>query len=122
MNKRQNIGYLITILSLFGLILVFSYYGWNSYRQNYGQLIFFSLVSFVPLILFLIPAIKRLAYFYVWLALLAPWWFFVGGILWLWNDYFWGAIIMFLAIFLEVGAILHNFVSKKNRRKNKLKS
>ncbi|MDO4435985.1 MAG: ABC transporter [Cardiobacteriaceae bacterium] len=117
--KRRQIGYRLTIISLFALEIA---YGWSLYLDFKGDWFKSALsaaMTLVPLLLLTLPALRRDLKTYQILALLAPWHFFVGGWIWLWGKALWGAWFCAWALLLQIGTILHNYQKRKRKKPTK---
>lgn len=118
MSKRQKIGYIVTLISLTMLISGYLIYPFINHRSLSQIFVGITLVA-MPLLYFSPRAYQKDLKTYQILALAAPIYFFLGGIIWLWNSPWWGLWFCLGAVGLEIGTILHNF-RKKHRPKKKI--
>lgn len=118
MNRRQRIGYALTLISLtillggFMLSPIFA-----AKDSSLSSILTGMIITILPIAVLAPRAIKRELRAYQNLALLAPIYLFYGGIIWLWRSPLWGALFCSAAITLEIGTILHNY-QKRQKKKN----
>lgn len=114
MNARQKTGYILTLAALAALLGVFAWMGATMrgglLRQGIG-----AAITLLPLLLFVRGAWRRNLRSYQALALLAPVYLFIGGVVWLWADWRFGLWICAWAVALQTGTILHNFRRRKKK-------
>lgn len=116
---RQRIAYHLTLLAIIVLIGSYASAYYLSGIETTGRLFLGIALTILPLLYYLPSAIKRQRKTYVILALIAPFYLFYGGVIWLWGgSWQWGLWFCTWAVLLEIGAILHNFVPKKARKTN----
>ena len=113
-SRRKTLGHFLTLSALAALLGMFA---WMSATMRSGAMQQFigAAITLLPLLLFVRGAWRRDLRSYQALALLAPVYFFLGGIVWLWADWRAGLWICSWALVLQVGTILHNY--QKRRRK-----
>ncbi|SUO95750.1 hypothetical protein [Suttonella ornithocola] len=117
-NKRQKIGYQLTLTGLFMLISGFAMSPLFTHDISLKQAIIGLLITLLPLLAYMPRAIKRESRAYQVLALMAPIYLLFGGIIWLWRDAYFGLWFCLAASLLEVGTILHNFQRRKRKTTN----
>lgn len=114
-TNRRKFGHLLAFSALLALIAAFA---WMSATMQGSPLqrIAGAAITLLPLLLFLRGTWHRHLRSFQGLALLAPVYLFIGGVVWLWADWRFGLWICIWSVALETGAILHNF-QKRNRKK-----
>lgn len=114
---RQKIGYFMTVTALFALLISYAALIWLYRTDNPMQILTGALLTLAPLLLFSVRCLRGESRAFAALALLAPIYLLIGGIIWLW-DYPWiGAWLCLWSVVLEVGAVLHNYRKRNKRRK-----
>lgn len=116
---RQKAGYLAAIISLSILITSYATLIWLYRTGNLMQMLTGALLTLAPLLLFAYRAVGAERRAFAALALLAPIYLLIGGIIWLWGYPLIGAWLSFWAVVLEVGTILHNYKKRDKSKKNK---
>lgn len=114
MQRRKRIGYGLVVGAVWALIGAFVWMsatmGGSMVQRGIG-----AAITLLPLLLFVRGAWRRDLRSYQALALLAPVYLFIGGVVWLWADWRFGAWICAWALALEIGAILHNYQRRRKR-------
>ena len=116
---RQKAGYLATIISLFILLISYAALIWLYRTGNPMQMLTGALLTLAPLLLFAHRAVRAEHRAFAALALLAPVYLLIGGIIWLWDYPLIGAWLSFWAVVLEVGTIVHNYKKRDKSKKSK---
>lgn len=115
MKRRQQTGYYLTLLALMMLVGGYLLTSLPSFSQHPLRAFVGLALTVLPLLLYGLRAIKRDLRAFQVLALLAPVYLFVAGVVWLWASPLWGAWFVFAAILLEIGAILHNYAPRRKK-------
>lgn len=115
---RQKAAYLTTVLALCALIVSYAVLIWHYRTDHLMQMVTGGLLTLAPLLLFTRRAWRQERRAFAALALLAPIYLLIGGIIWLWEHPLIGAWLCFWSVLLEVGAIVHNY-QKRDKRKRK---
>ena len=112
---RQRLGYFFTGAALVGLVLLYGGALVAYFNHDYFGTLLRAMMSLVPLLLLLPFVLARVPKAFQILALLAPWHFFMGGVIWLWGAKGWGLAVCLLAVLLQLGTILHNYQRRKKK-------
>lgn len=106
--NRRDWGQALTLGALLALVLGYGLALLQPAGDRFGPWLR-AMMTLVPLLLLLPFVWRRVPKAYQILALLAPWHFFVGGVIWLWGEPAAGAYFCLGALLLQTGTILHNY-------------
>lgn len=115
MIHRKRAGYVLVVVSLCALIGALLWMGLRMDAVLPKRLISMA-ITLLPLLIFVRGAVMANMRSYQALALLAPVYFFIGGVVWLWASAGFGAWICAWALVMEAGAIAHNFRRRSKHR------
>ncbi|MDO5091197.1 MAG: DUF2069 domain-containing protein [Cardiobacteriaceae bacterium] len=115
MPPRKTLGHRLVIAALALLLLTFAWMG-ITMQGSLPRRLIGSAITLLPLLLFVRGAWQHDLRSYQALALLAPVYLFIGGVVWLWADWRIGLVICLASLALETGAILHNYQKRKPKK------
>ena len=117
MQRRKTIGHVLVVAALVALIAALAWMSATMQGSALRQAIS-AAITLLPLLLFVRGAWQRDLRIYQALALLAPVYLFIGGVVWLWADWRFGLWICAWSVALQTGTILHNYQRRKRKQKS----
>ena len=114
-SRRKTAGYILVLASLMALLGALT---WMSVTMqgSWMQRGIGAAITVLPLLVFVVGAVRRDLRSYQALALLAPVYLFIGGVVWLWADWRFGLWICVWSVLMQVGTIVHNYQKRKKKK------